>query len=113
MSSPSGPVQLGYAVSGTIRQAAASSKLREYPLEIAPGDEHVEQLSTSLGQYNKSLREGIDQADKAGDAVTTDTLTRNCGASDKLLWLVESHGTMTHRGADRGEQKAKAATAAA
>lgn len=87
--------QLGYHVSGTIRQAAATSALHEYPLELATGAEHVEQLSTSLGHYNKSLRAGIDQASKAGDAVTTDVLTRICGASDKLLWFVESNGTMT------------------
>ena len=100
--------QLGYAVSGTIRQAAAASSLKEYPLEIASGEEHVEQLSSSLGQYNKTIRDGIDQADKGGDAVTTDTLTRICGSSDKLLWFVESHGTML-----RADVPAKAMKSAA
>ena len=85
--------QLGFGVSGTIRQASRATGLDEYPLDLAPGDEHVEQLSTSLGQYNKHLRDGIEKADKAGDAVTTDILTRLCGATDKLLWFVESHGT--------------------
>lgn len=87
--------QLGYAVPGTVRQAAQASSLREYPLELANGDEHVEQLATSLGLYVKSLRDGIDEADKAEDAVTTDVLIRICGETDKLLWFVESHGTMS------------------
>ena len=87
--------QLGYHVSGTVRQAAASSSLKEYPLELATGDEHVEQLATSLGSYAKSLRHGIAQAEKAKDAVTQDILTRVCGATDKVLWFVESNGTMT------------------
>ena len=89
--------QLGYSVAGTIRQAASASALAEYPLDIASGDEHVEQLSTSLGNYNKHLRAGIDKADKAGDAITTDILTRLCGSTDKLLWFVESHGALGKR----------------
>ena len=100
--------QLGYHVSGTVRQAAANSGIREYPLELATGDEHVEQLSTSLGLYAKSLRQGIAQAEKAEDAVTQDILTRLCGATDKLLWFVESHGTMG-RGAEIKVTKSAAA----
>lgn len=100
--------QLGYSVAGTVRQAAASSSLQEYPLEIASGEEHVEQLSSSLGHYNDRLREAIDQADKSGDAVTTDILTRLCGSSDKLLWFVESHGTMA-----RSDSKKRSAADAA
>ena len=89
--------QLGYSVAGTIRQAASASALAEYPLDIASGDEHVEQLSTSLGNYNKHLRASIDKADDAGDAITTDILTQLCGSTDKLLWFVESHGTLGKR----------------
>ena len=55
----------------------------------------MEQLSISLGHYAKGLRHGIAQAEKAGDAVTQDILTRVCGATDKLLWFVESNRTMT------------------
>jgi starvation-inducible DNA-binding protein len=84
--------QLGYSVSGTNRQAARATQLEEYPLDIASGEEHVEALATSLGQYNKYLRAGIKEADDAEDAVTTDILTRLCGSADKMLWFVESHG---------------------
>ena len=98
--------QLGYHVSGTIRQAAAASSLKEYPLELASGEQHVEQLSTSLGHYSRTLRHGIAHAEKAGDAVTQDILTRVCGATDKLLWFVESHGTMTPGEAKLGKAAA-------
>ena len=84
--------QLGYSVSGTIREAARSSHLPEYPLDLADGEAHIEQLSKSLAEYTRHVRKGIDQADEAGDAVTNDILIQICRKTDKILWFVESHG---------------------
>lgn len=83
--------QLGYAVFGTLRQGAAASKLTEYNLEIASGEEHIRRLSQSLGEYEKLLLKGIESAEDAEDYVTQDILTRICGEIDKSMWMVESH----------------------
>ena len=39
----------------------------------------------------KTLREGIDQTDEAGDADTADLLTEQSRATDKMLWMLEAH----------------------
>ena len=64
------------------------------PLDIANGDEHVRQLSTSLGNYNKHLRASIDKED---DALTSDSLTWLCGSTDKLLWFVIARRSLGKR----------------
>jgi starvation-inducible DNA-binding protein len=86
--------QLGFGVDGTLRQAAKATALPEYPLGLAASDEHIEQLSKSLGAFSKHLVSAIETTDKAGDPVTTDILTQICGAVDKMLWFVESHLTV-------------------
>ncbi|BDC49552.1 DNA starvation/stationary phase protection protein [Bryobacterales bacterium F-183] len=83
--------QLGFAVSGTLRQGASASKLNEYDLQIASGEDHVRRLSQSLGEYEKLLLDGIEDAEEAEDPVTQDILTRICGEIDKSMWMIESH----------------------
>jgi len=83
--------QLGGHVLGTVRVAAKSSSLPEYPLEILLGRDHVEALSSALAAFGKEIRRGIEVAAEAGDADTTDVLTEVSRGTDKLLWLVESH----------------------
>jgi starvation-inducible DNA-binding protein len=83
--------QLGFAVSGTLRQGAAASKLNEYDLEIASGEEHVRRLSQSLGEYEKLLLDGIEKSEEVDDYVTQDLLTKICGEIDKSMWFIESH----------------------
>jgi starvation-inducible DNA-binding protein len=83
--------QLGSGVDGTVRAAAKTSTLREYPLQIANGEEHVLALAESMSEHGKNIREGIDLADDAGDADTADILTEISRELDELLWFVESH----------------------
>jgi starvation-inducible DNA-binding protein len=85
--------QLGAGVHGTIRQAAKTSQLPEYPLGIAPSAEHIEQLSSSLALFGKQLLSAIEKGDEADDPVTVDILTEICRATDQTLWFVESHAT--------------------
>ena len=65
-------VMLGGIAMGTARVAAANSTLKEYPVHITSGAEHVAALSDALAATGKNVRDGIETADKAGDADTVD-----------------------------------------
>jgi len=84
-------VQLGGTARGSVRLAAKTSALEEYPLEAVSGDEHVSALSTALATFGAQVREGIEAAAKLGDADTSDLFTELSRAADKHLWFVEAH----------------------
>ena len=84
-------VQLGGIAEGTARLAVKSSKLPEYPLNIAEGHQHVDALSTALATYGKLARAANDEAGKLGDADTADIFTEISRGVDKWLWFVEAH----------------------
>ena len=80
----------GYAT-GTVRMAAASSRLPEIPTDIDAGMEYVQTLVERYGQLANSTREGIDQADESGDMDTADLLTEISRQLDKDLWFLQAH----------------------
>lgn len=82
---------LGGTAMGTVRVAAQTSTLAEYPLEITDGAAHVDALSTALADFGKKVRADIDETDELGDADTADLFTGISRAIDKLLWFVEAH----------------------
>ena len=82
---------LGGTAMGTARVVAQKSNLSEYPLEIIDGTAHVDALSTAMADFGKNIRQGIDEADKLGDADTSDLFTEVSREIDKLLWFVEAH----------------------
>jgi starvation-inducible DNA-binding protein len=84
-------VVLGGAALGTARVAGAGSGLKEYPLEIRSGREHVTALSGALASFGASARAGIEAANTLGDADTADLFTEISRGVDKLLWKVEAH----------------------
>jgi len=84
-------VQLGGIAEGTARMAVKSSKLSEYPADIADGHAHVDSLSSALASYGKLARAAIDEADKAGDKDTADIFTEISRGVDKWLWFLEAH----------------------
>lgn len=84
--------QLGGVVHGTARVAAKKSTLKEYPLDISKGEDHVEALSSALADFGAKARAAIDAADKAGDKDTADIFTEISRGTDKWLWFVEAHG---------------------
>jgi starvation-inducible DNA-binding protein len=84
-------VQLGGTARGTARVAAKESSLKEYPLNITSGPDHVEALSNALATFGKALRAAIDASGKLGDADTADLFTGISRDADKLLWFVEAH----------------------
>ncbi len=84
-------VQLGGIAEGTVRVAAARSRLEEYPLAIADGAAHVEAVSKALSTFGHEARKTINQADELDDADTADIFTEISRGIDKWLWFVEAH----------------------
>jgi starvation-inducible DNA-binding protein len=84
-------VQLGGIAEGTARVAAKRSRLEEYSLNIADGRDHVEAVSKALSAFGREARNSIEQADKLGDADTSDLFTEVSRGMDKWLWFVEAH----------------------
>jgi starvation-inducible DNA-binding protein len=76
---------------GTVRIAAETSSLSQYPLEITDGTAHVDALSTAIADFGKKIRKNIDATDELGDADTADLYTGISRGMDKLLWFVEAH----------------------
>jgi starvation-inducible DNA-binding protein len=84
-------VQLGGIAEGTVRVAAARSRLEEYPLAIADGLPHVEAVAKALSAFGHEARNAINQVDELEDAVTADLFTEIARGVDKWLWFVEAH----------------------
>jgi starvation-inducible DNA-binding protein len=84
-------VQLGGIAEGTVRIAANRSRLEEYPLTIATGQDHVEAVSKALSTFGREARNTINQADELEDADTADIFTEISRGIDKWLWFVEAH----------------------
>jgi starvation-inducible DNA-binding protein len=82
---------LGGLACGTVRMAAASSRLPEYPNDVMDGMAHVEALVERYASYAATTRQAIDTAEEAGDADTTDLLTDISRQVDKHLWFLEAH----------------------
>jgi starvation-inducible DNA-binding protein len=82
---------LGGTAMGTVRIAAETSSLSQYPLEITDGTAHVDALSTALADFGKKMRKNIDTTDELGDKDTADLYTGISRAIDKQLWFVEAH----------------------
>ena len=80
----------GYAT-GTVRMAAACSRLPELPTEINEGLEYVEALSERYAALGGTVRQAIDQADEAGDMGTSDLFTEVVRVLDKHLYFLEAH----------------------
>jgi len=84
-------VQLGGIAEGTTRVAAQRSSLREYPLVISSGEEHVAALSDVLAQFSGKARAAIDELEDLEDPDSMDILTEVSRGVDQWLWFVEAH----------------------
>lgn len=83
-------VTLGGFAMGTVRCAAATSELEEFPLEPGALD-YVEALAARFGTVANSVREDIDEADELGDKDTADLLTALSRELDKAVYFLEAH----------------------
>ena len=82
---------LGGTAEGTVAVAAKRSKLKNYPLSITAGKDHLFYLSTQLSVFGKAARSAIDQTDELGDADSADLFTQVSREIDKYLWFIEAH----------------------
>ena len=82
---------LGGTAEGTVAVAAKRSKLKNYPLSITAGKDHLFYLSTQLSVYGKVARAAITDTDELGDAGTADLFTGISREIDKYLWFLEAH----------------------
>jgi starvation-inducible DNA-binding protein len=82
---------LGGTAEGTVAVAAKRSKLKNYPLSITAGKDHLFYLSTQLSVYAKVVRAAIAETDELGDADTADLFTGISREIDKYLWFLEAH----------------------
>ena len=82
---------LGGTAEGTVAVAAKRSKLKNYPLSITAGKDHLFYLSTQLSVYGKAVRTAITDTDELGDADTADLFTQISREVDKYLWFLEAH----------------------
>ena len=80
----------GYAT-GTVRMAAASSTLPEFPTEITESMDYVQALAERLAAFTNSARDAIEQTDELGDADTADLFTEVSRCADKYLYFLEAH----------------------
>lgn len=84
-------VQLGGIAEGTVRVAAARSRLPEYPLALADGAAHVKAVTHALAIFGREVRSTIDEANTLDDAGTADLFTEISRGTDQWLWFVEAH----------------------
>jgi starvation-inducible DNA-binding protein len=82
---------LGGVATGTVRMAAQSSTLPEYPTDAINGQEHLKALIERYSVYVANIREGIDKADDHNDKTTADLFTEISRTVDKHLWFLEAH----------------------
>ncbi|MBY0357506.1 MAG: DNA starvation/stationary phase protection protein Dps [Candidatus Obscuribacterales bacterium] len=82
---------LGGTALGTVRMAAGTSTLPEYPTDILDGMDHIEALADRFAPYCQTIRDNIDKATDYGDADTADLFTEISRNSDKRLWFLEAH----------------------
>ncbi|MEX0709759.1 MAG: DNA starvation/stationary phase protection protein Dps [Chloroflexota bacterium] len=80
----------GYA-NGTVRMAAATSTLPEFPTDISDSMDFVSAVGARLATFTNAARAAIDRADKLGDADTADLLTEISRCADKYLYFLEAH----------------------
>jgi starvation-inducible DNA-binding protein len=82
---------LGGVAKGTIRMAAAVSKLPEYPLTGVENLDHVKELALRFAQVAASVRKAIDATNELGDLDTADLFTGISRDLDKSLWFLDAH----------------------
>lgn len=84
-------VQIGGTPDGTTQLVSEKTRLPAYPAATTNSMEHVKELADRFASLAKSVREGIDATDEAGDADTADLLTGLSRDLDKKLWMLEAH----------------------
>jgi starvation-inducible DNA-binding protein len=82
---------LGGMAMGTVRMAAQSSRLQDYPQERVDSMENVEALAECYANLAATTREGIEFSEQHEDMGTNDLLIDLSRDLDKFLWFLEAH----------------------
>jgi starvation-inducible DNA-binding protein len=82
---------LGGDAMGTVRMAAANSRLEEYKPDIHDSMEIVAMLADRYASLAETTREAIDTAENMGDMSTSDLFTEISRGLDMRLWFLEAH----------------------
>jgi starvation-inducible DNA-binding protein len=80
----------GYAT-GTVRMAAESSRLPEFPVDCLEGGDVLRVMVERYGAFCAATHEGIESTDELGDPTTADLLTDISRVADKHLYFLEAH----------------------
>src|SRR6187401_1558982 len=75
----------GGVVHGSVRMAAAASRLPEYPADAFAGELAVAALADRFAALGSSTRQAIEAAEKAEDMTTSDLFTQVSHDLDKAL----------------------------
>ena len=82
---------LGGIAKGTVRLAAANSRLPEFPIGKSDDMLFVATLIDRYAACANEVRKAIEETDDLGDATPADLLTSVSGDLDKALWMLEAH----------------------
>ncbi len=82
---------LGGVAEGTVRRAAGSTELTDFPEGVAEGRQVVETMAGCYAAIAASTREAIDSAEQAEDMATADLFTEVVRTLDKHLYFLEAH----------------------
>lgn len=82
---------LGGTARGTVRMAAMSSVLPEFPYTEFSEDVYLDAVATRLAMLTKAFREKSNIIKETGDSTTENYLLETAMEIDKLLYFVESH----------------------
>jgi starvation-inducible DNA-binding protein len=82
---------IGGAAMGTARMASSTSRLPEYPADIADGMQVVDALAKRYASLAATTRAAIDIAQQSGDMDTSDLFIEVSRGLDKALWFLEAH----------------------
>lgn len=82
---------LGGVAKGTVRMAAANSKISQSPDTFDNGEFTVNKMVEKFTMLAESTRKCIDDSEKLGDKATADLFTEVTRGLDKGLWILESH----------------------
>ena len=82
---------LGGVAHGTVRMAAESSTLPEYPADIVEGDDHLKAVTERWAAYAASTRTASRRSAELGDPTTEDLFIEVSRVVDLGLYFLEAH----------------------
>jgi starvation-inducible DNA-binding protein len=84
-------IQIGGHAHGTLKAAAKDSTLPTYPENLRTEKDHLQALTAQFVALSIQIRQGILDADEAGDKDTADLFTQVSRGLDKQIWFLEAH----------------------